>query len=117
MLLYHYDNTKWERFSKLHLYHFSRSYSLLLSLELTANFPSETNIKYCICPLLQEAVVQYEQYEQEVKTLQRLTEEAHRIIQDHPVSSTSNIQELQVQIQHHEVTLSFIAFDTSHLFS
>lgn len=50
----------------------------------------------------QEAVVQYEQYEQEVKNLQRLIEEAHRIIQDRPVS-TSNIQELQAQIQHHEV--------------
>ncbi|CAF94294.1 unnamed protein product, partial [Tetraodon nigroviridis] len=54
------------------------------------------------CPLSQEAVVQYEQYEQEVKNLQRLIEEAHRIIQDRPVS-TSNIQELQAQIQHHEV--------------
>lgn len=46
--------------------------------------------------------MQYEQYEQEVKNLQRLIEEAHRIIQDRPVS-TSNIQELQAQIQHHEV--------------
>lgn len=46
--------------------------------------------------------MQYEQYEQEVKNLQRLIEEAHRIIQDQPVS-TSNIQELQAQIQHHEV--------------
>lgn len=55
-----------------------------------------------------EAVVQYEQYEQEVKNLQRLIEEAHRIIQDRPVS-TSNIQELQAQIQHHEVRLSFTA--------
>lgn len=52
--------------------------------------------------IFQEAVVQYEQYEQEVKNLQRLIEEAHRIIQDRPVS-TSNIQELQAQIQHHEV--------------
>lgn len=50
----------------------------------------------------QEAVVQYEQYEQEVKNLQRLIEEAHRIIQDRPVS-TNNIQELQAQIHHHEV--------------
>lgn len=48
-------------------------------------------------------MVQYEQYEQEVKNLQRLIEEAHRIIQDRPVS-TSNIQELQAQIHHHEVT-------------
>lgn len=53
-------------------------------------------------PLSQEAVVQYEQYEQEVKNLQRLIEEAHRIIQDRPVS-TNNIQELQAQIHHHEV--------------
>ncbi|KAG7239212.1 hypothetical protein INR49_029965 [Caranx melampygus] len=36
------------------------------------------------CNILQEAVVQYEQYEQEVKNLQRLIEEAHRIIQDRP---------------------------------
>lgn len=48
--------------------------------------------------------MQYEQYEQEVKNLQRLIEEAHRIIQDRPVS-TSNIQELQAQIQHHEVSV------------
>ncbi|CAI5683845.1 unnamed protein product [Oreochromis niloticus] len=53
------------------------------------------------CNILQEAVVQYEQYEQEVKNLQRLIEEAHRIIQDRPVS-TNNIQELQAQIHHHE---------------
>lgn len=46
--------------------------------------------------------MQYEQYEQEVKNLQRLIEEAHRIIQDRPVS-TNNIQELQAQINHHEV--------------
>lgn len=57
--------------------------------------------------------MQYEQYEQEVKNLQRLIEEAHRIIQDRPVS-TSNIQELQAQIQHHEVGLPFIAFGTSN---
>lgn len=88
----------------------------VLLLELTANFLSETNIKYCIYPLSQEAVVQYEQYEQEVKNLQRLIEEAYRVIQDRPVS-TSNIRELQAQIQHHEVTLSFIAFGTSHLYS
>lgn len=85
----------------------------MLSLELTANFLSETNIKYYY-PLSQEAVVQHEQYEQEVKNLQRLIEEAYRIIQHRPVS-TSNIQELQAQIQHHEVT--FIAFGTSHLYS
>lgn len=46
--------------------------------------------------------MQYEQYEQEVKNLQRLIEEAHRIIQDRHVS-TNNIQELQAQIHHHEV--------------
>lgn len=54
------------------------------------------------CLLFQEAVLQYEQYEQEVRNLQRLIEEAHRIIQDRPVS-TNNIQELQAQIHHHEV--------------
>lgn len=53
----------------------------------------------------QEAMVQYEQYEQEVKNLQRLIEEAHRVIQDRPVA-TGNIQELQTQIQHHEVRKS-----------
>uniref|UniRef100_A0A8C1K642 Spectrin repeat containing, nuclear envelope 1a n=1 Tax=Cyprinus carpio TaxID=7962 RepID=A0A8C1K642_CYPCA len=53
------------------------------------------------CNILQEAMVQYEQYEQEVKNLQRLIEEAHRVIQDRPVA-TGNIQELQTQIQHHE---------------
>ncbi|XP_057678025.1 nesprin-1 isoform X5 [Corythoichthys intestinalis] len=53
------------------------------------------------CNILQEAVVQYEQYELEVKNLQRLIEEAHRIIQDRPVC-TSNIKELQAQIHHHE---------------
>lgn len=50
----------------------------------------------------QEAVVQYEQYEQEVKDLQSLIEEAHRVIQDRPIP-TNNIQELQAQILHHEV--------------
>ncbi|XP_028808913.1 nesprin-1 isoform X6 [Denticeps clupeoides] len=53
------------------------------------------------CNILQEAVVQHEQYEQEVRNLQRLIEEAHRVIQGRPVS-TSNIQELQAQIHHHE---------------
>lgn len=46
--------------------------------------------------------MQYEQYEQEVRELQRLIEEAHRVIQDRPIP-TSNIQELQAQILHHEV--------------
>uniref|UniRef100_A0AAV2JAL2 Calponin-homology (CH) domain-containing protein n=1 Tax=Knipowitschia caucasica TaxID=637954 RepID=A0AAV2JAL2_KNICA len=53
------------------------------------------------CNILQEAVVQYEQYEQEMRDLQRLIEEAHRTIQDRPIPS-SNIQELQAQILHHE---------------
>ncbi|XP_061651777.1 nesprin-1 isoform X12 [Phyllopteryx taeniolatus] len=53
------------------------------------------------CNILQEAVVQYEQYEQEVRELQGLIEEAHRVIQDRPIT-TSNIQELQAQILHHE---------------
>lgn len=47
-------------------------------------------------------MVQYEQYEQEVKDLQSLIEEAHRVIQDRPIP-TNNIQELQAQILHHEV--------------
>ena len=51
---------------------------------------------------VQEAVVQYEQYEQEVRHLQGLIEDAHRVIQDRPIP-TSNIQELQAQILHHEV--------------
>ncbi|XP_073726049.1 nesprin-1 isoform X5 [Misgurnus anguillicaudatus] len=53
------------------------------------------------CNILQEAVVQHEQYEQEVKNLQVMIEDAHRVIQDKPVN-TSNIQELQAQINHHE---------------
>ncbi|XP_052391485.1 nesprin-1 isoform X1 [Carassius gibelio] len=53
------------------------------------------------CNILQEALVQYEKYEQEVKNLQRLIEGAHHVIQDRPVT-TGNIQELQTQIQHHE---------------
>lgn len=47
-------------------------------------------------------MVQYEQYEQEVRDLQGLIEEAHRVIQDRPIP-TNNIQELQAQILHHEV--------------
>ena len=46
--------------------------------------------------------MQYEQYEQEVRDLQGLIEEAHRVIQDRPIP-TSSIQELQAQILHHEV--------------
>uniref|UniRef100_UPI0037E92F69 nesprin-1 isoform X2 n=1 Tax=Semicossyphus pulcher TaxID=241346 RepID=UPI0037E92F69 len=53
------------------------------------------------CNILQEAVVQHEQYEQEVRDLQGLIEEAHRVIQDRPIPS-NNIQELQAQILHHE---------------
>lgn len=51
-------------------------------------------------------MVQYEQYEHEVKDLQSLIEEAHRVIQDRPIP-TNNIQELQAQILHHEVKHSF----------
>lgn len=47
-------------------------------------------------------MVQYEQYEQEMKHLQQMIESAHREIQDKPVP-TSNIHELQVQISRHEV--------------
>ncbi|KAM5166613.1 nesprin-1 isoform 3-T3 [Callospermophilus lateralis] len=53
------------------------------------------------CNIMQEAVVQYEQYEQEMKHLQQLIEEAHGEIEDKPVA-TSNIQELQAQISQHE---------------
>uniref|UniRef100_A0A8K9XYB1 Spectrin repeat containing nuclear envelope protein 1 n=1 Tax=Oncorhynchus mykiss TaxID=8022 RepID=A0A8K9XYB1_ONCMY len=69
------------------------------SLQQEASQLQHTTIQQC--NILQEAVVQYEQYEQEVRNLQRLIEEAHRIIQDRPVS-TSNIHELQAQIHHHE---------------
>lgn len=51
-------------------------------------------------------MVQYEQYEQEVRNLQAMIEDAHRVIQDQPVN-TSNIQELQAQINHHEVQCYF----------
>ena len=67
---------------------------------------------------VQEAVVQYEQYEQEVRELQGLIEEAHGVIQDRPFS-TNSIQELQAQIIHHEVhthTLSH-AFTLLHGFT
>ncbi|XP_052352542.1 nesprin-1-like isoform X4 [Oncorhynchus keta] len=53
------------------------------------------------CNILQEAVVQYEQYEQEAKHFQGLIEDAHRVIQDRPIPN-STIQELQAQILHHE---------------
>ncbi|XP_028253699.1 nesprin-1 [Parambassis ranga] len=69
------------------------------SLQQEASQLQHTTIQQC--NILQEAVVQYEQYELEVKNLQRLIEEAHHIIQDRPVS-TNNIQELQAQIHHHE---------------
>lgn len=49
-------------------------------------------------------MVQYEQYEQEVQHLQGLIEDSYRVIQDRPVP-TSNIQELQTQIRHHEVSI------------
>lgn len=55
--------------------------------------------------------MQYEQYEHEVKDLQSLIEEAHRVIQDRPIP-TNNIQELQAQILHHEVKhIHFITCD------
>lgn len=47
-------------------------------------------------------MVQYEQYEQEMRHLQHLIEEAHRELQDAKVT-TNNIQELQIQIKRHEV--------------
>ncbi|KAM6272871.1 nesprin-1 isoform 2-T2 [Spheniscus humboldti] len=53
------------------------------------------------CNIMQATVVQYEQYEQEMKHLQQMMESAHREIQDKPIA-TSNIQELQVQISRHE---------------
>ncbi|XP_068533197.1 nesprin-1 isoform X4 [Anas acuta] len=53
------------------------------------------------CNIMQATVVQYEQYEQEMKHLQQMIESAHREIQDKPVP-TSNIHELQVQISRHE---------------
>ncbi|NXF38127.1 SYNE1 protein, partial [Nyctibius bracteatus] len=53
------------------------------------------------CNIMQATLVQYEQYEQEMKHLQQMIESAHREIQDKPIA-TSNIQELQVQISHHE---------------
>lgn len=53
--------------------------------------------------------MQYEQYEQEVRDLQGLIEEAHRVIQDRPIP-TNNIQELQAQILHHEVKEKHLFF-------
>uniref|UniRef100_A0A8C6J2C0 Uncharacterized protein n=1 Tax=Melopsittacus undulatus TaxID=13146 RepID=A0A8C6J2C0_MELUD len=53
------------------------------------------------CNIMQEAVVQYEQYEQEMKHLQQMIESAHHEIQDKPIA-TGSIQELQVQISRHE---------------
>uniref|UniRef100_A0A4W3HCF8 Nesprin-1 n=1 Tax=Callorhinchus milii TaxID=7868 RepID=A0A4W3HCF8_CALMI len=53
------------------------------------------------CNIVQEAVVQYEQYEQEMQHLQQLIERAHCQIQEHTVA-TSNIQQLQAQISRHE---------------
>ncbi|KAG1946578.1 nesprin-1 [Pimephales promelas] len=70
-----------------------------LNLQHEASQLQHTAIQQC--NILQEAVVQYEQYEQEVRNLQAMIEDAHRVIQDQPVN-TSNIQELQAQINHHE---------------
>ncbi|KAF4071108.1 hypothetical protein AMELA_G00281340 [Ameiurus melas] len=69
------------------------------SLQQDSSHLQHTTIQQC--NILQEAVVQYEQYEQEVKNLQKMIEEAQRVIQDRPVA-TGNIHELQTQIQHHE---------------
>jgi len=65
---------------------------------------------------IQEAVVQYEQHEQEVRDLQGLIEEAHRVIQDRPIP-TNNIQELQAQILHHEVDTLLHTFDPGYVIS
>lgn len=81
---------------------FSLSVLLSCSLILTHATLPVLPLPFRHAAVSQEAVVQYEQYEQEVRHLQRLIEEAHRVIQDRPVS-TSNIQELQAQILHHEV--------------
>uniref|UniRef100_A0A673K0R0 Uncharacterized protein n=1 Tax=Sinocyclocheilus rhinocerous TaxID=307959 RepID=A0A673K0R0_9TELE len=70
-----------------------------LNLQQEASQLQHTAIQQC--NILQEAVVQYDQYEQEVRNLQAMIEDAHRVIQDQPVN-TSNIQELQAQINHHE---------------
>ncbi|XP_060722109.1 nesprin-1 isoform X2 [Tachysurus vachellii] len=69
------------------------------SLQQDSSHLQHTTIQQC--NILQEAVVQYEQYEQEVMNLQKMIEEAQRVIQDRPVT-TGNIHELQTQIQHHE---------------
>ncbi|KAI5615121.1 nesprin-1 isoform X2 [Silurus asotus] len=69
------------------------------SLQQDSSHLQHTTIQQC--NILQEAVVQYEQYEQEVKNLQKMIEEAQRVIQDRPVA-TGNIHELQTQIHHHE---------------
>lgn len=61
-------------------------------------------------------MVQYEQYEQEVRNLQAMIEDAHRVIQDQPVN-TSNIQELQAQISHHEVQWYFSIIYTIRVFT
>ncbi|KAM9666884.1 nesprin-1 isoform 11-T14 [Trichechus inunguis] len=70
-----------------------------LRLQDEASRLQHTAIQHC--NIMQEAVVQYEQYEQEMKHLQQLIEGAHREIEDKPVA-TSNIQELQAQISRHE---------------
>lgn len=53
------------------------------------------------CNVMQEAVMQFEQCEQEMQRLQELIEGAHREIEGAPMA-TSNIQELQAQISRHE---------------
>ncbi|XP_076155328.1 nesprin-1 isoform X4 [Alosa pseudoharengus] len=70
-----------------------------LNLQQEASQLQHTAIQQC--NILQEAVVQHEQYKQEVSHLQSLMEEAHGLIQAQPVAS-GNIQELQAQIKQHE---------------
>uniref|UniRef100_A0A8C5RJ37 Spectrin repeat containing nuclear envelope protein 1 n=1 Tax=Laticauda laticaudata TaxID=8630 RepID=A0A8C5RJ37_LATLA len=70
-----------------------------LRLQEDASHLQHTAIQQC--NIMQEAVVQYEQYEQEMKHLQQMIEKAHHEIQEKPIS-TSNIQELETQISCHE---------------
>ncbi|KAM6459267.1 nesprin-1-like [Liasis olivaceus] len=70
-----------------------------LRLQEDASHLQHTAIQQC--NIMQEAVVQYEQYEQEMKHLQQMIEKAHHEIQEKPIS-TSNIQELEAQISCHE---------------
>lgn len=90
--------------------------SVLFLYKRTLIEPVHQTLNKAILSTIQEAVVQYEQYEQEVRDLQGLIEEAHRVIQDRPIP-TNNIQELQAQILHHEVQtlihISYLPFPNS----